>query len=79
MKLAEPVHRDPGLCGGQHAYIGTRATLRSVLASLADGDSVEQTLVIFPTLTAEQVRATIPFAAASMEEDQPLPELPRPA
>lgn len=76
MKLSELIHRDPAICGGQPVYVGTRVTLRTVLASLADGDTVEQILESFPTLTEEQVRATIAFAAASVEEDLPIPELP---
>jgi uncharacterized protein (DUF433 family) len=76
MKLHELVTRDPAICGGQPVFRGTRVTLRTVLASLADGDSVEDILRSFPTLTEEQVRAAIAFAAASVQEDLPLPELP---
>jgi uncharacterized protein (DUF433 family) len=46
-----------------------------VLASLADGDSVEEILQGFPTLDEESVRAVIAFAAASAREDLPLPEI----
>jgi uncharacterized protein (DUF433 family) len=38
---------------------------------------VDQILADFPTLTEENVRAVIAFAAASAEEDLPLPESPR--
>lgn len=48
-----------------------------ILASLADGDSPEDILKDFPTLTANDVRAVIAFAAASAEEDLPLHALPR--
>ena len=50
--------------------------LRTVLASLAEGDSIESILENFPTLTEEDVRAVIAFAAASAEEDLPVPEIP---
>ena len=76
MKLHEFIVRDPAVCGGQPVFRGTRVTLRTVLASLADGDTVEQIVASFPTLTCEQVRAAIAFAAASVQEDLPLPELP---
>jgi uncharacterized protein (DUF433 family) len=76
MKLDTLVHRDPHICGGEAVFRGTRVTLRTVLASLAEGDSVEQILRSFPTLTDEQVRAAIAFAAASAQEDLPLPPLP---
>src|SRR5579859_5346790 len=41
MTLHELTVRDPSICGGQPVFRGTRVTLRSVLASLADGDSIE--------------------------------------
>jgi len=47
-----------------------------VLASLAEGASVEEIVTDFPTVSAEQVRAVIPFAAASAEEDLPVPGIP---
>jgi uncharacterized protein (DUF433 family) len=56
--------RDPRICGGEPVIRGTRVTLRTVLASLAEGDSIESILEDFPTLTGEDVRAVIAFAAA---------------
>jgi uncharacterized protein (DUF433 family) len=64
------------ICGGEPVFKGTRVTLRTVLASLADGDSVEEILADFPSLKPEDVRAAIAFAAASAEEDLPIPEIP---
>jgi uncharacterized protein (DUF433 family) len=68
--------RDPRICGGEPVFKGTRVTLRTVLASLADGDSIEEILSDFPALKAEDVRAAIAFAAASAEEDLPIPAVP---
>jgi uncharacterized protein (DUF433 family) len=76
MKLEDVIHRDPAISGGEAIFRGTRVTLRTVLASLADGDSIEQILKSFPSLNEEQVRAVIAYAAASVQEDLPLPELP---
>jgi uncharacterized protein (DUF433 family) len=50
--------------------------LRTVLASLADGDTIEEVLTDFPRLRAEGIRAAIAFAAASAEEDLPVPAVP---
>ena len=58
-------------------FRGTRVTLRTVLASLAEGATVEEVLSDFPTLTREDVAAAIAFAAASAAEDLPTPEIPR--
>ena len=76
MTLPDFILRDAQVCGGEPVFRGTRVTLRTVLASLAEGDSVEQILGSFPTLSEQQVRAAIAFAAASAQEDLPLPELP---
>ena len=68
--------RDRQVCGGEPVFKGTRVLLRTVLASLAAGDSAEDILTDFPTLKSEDVRAAIAFAAASAEEDLPVPAAP---
>lgn len=70
--------RDPRVCGGQAVFKGTRVTLRTVLASMADGDSVETILQAFPSLTPDHVRAAIAYAAAAATEDLP-PQSPVPS
>jgi len=77
MEYRDRIVRDAKICGGEPTIKGTRVTLRTVLASLAEGDTVEDILKDFPTLSEDDVRAVIAFAAASAEEDLPVPELPR--
>ena len=57
-------------------FKGTRVTLRTALASLADSDPVDEILADFPSLKAEDVQAAIAFAAVCAEEDLPVPEVP---
>ena len=76
MDYQSHITRDPHICGGEPVLRGTRVSLRTVLASLADGDSPQQILQSFPTLTEEHVRAAIAFAASSAEEDLPTPPVP---
>jgi uncharacterized protein (DUF433 family) len=71
------IARDPNICGGEPVIKGTRVPLRTVLASLAEGDDIQTILKDFPTLTEDDVRAVIAFAAASAEEDLPVLEVPR--
>jgi uncharacterized protein (DUF433 family) len=59
----ERIIRDPGICGGEPVFKGTRVTLRTVLASLATGNSAEEILADFPSLKPEDIRAAIAFAA----------------
>lgn len=75
-EFGERIVRDRKICGGEPVFRGTRVTLKTVLASLAEGDAVEEILADFPTLTAEDIQAAIRFAAASAEEDLPAPALP---
>lgn len=76
-RYSDRIVRDRRICGGQAVIKGTRVTLRTVLASLADGDSVEDILKDFPSLKPEDIRAVIAFAAASAEEDLPSPAIPQ--
>jgi len=71
MDYSQYISRDPKICGGQPVIKGTRVTLRTVLASLAEGAEVSEILADFPSLTEEAVRAVIAFAATSAQEDLP--------
>ena len=73
------IERDAGVCGGQPVIRGTRVTLRTVLASLAEGASIEDIVRDFPSLKTDDVRAVIAYAAASVEEDLPVSANPVPA
>lgn len=70
------IQRDPKVAGGEAVIKGTRVTLRTVLASLAEGATTAEILEDFPTLTEDDVRAAIAFAAASAQEDLPVAEAP---
>lgn len=74
---AARIVRDKAICGGEPVFKGTRVTLRTVLASLAAGDSAQAILSDFPTLQPEDIQAAIAFAAASAEEDLPVPPVPQ--
>lgn len=68
--------RNPKICGGQWVIKGTRVLMRTLLASLAEGASVEDILADYPTVDREDIRAVIAFAAAAVEEDLPVAEIP---
>ena len=77
IRFEERIIRDPRICGGEPVFKGTRVTLRTVLASLAAGDSPEEILADFTTLKREDIQAAIAFAAASAEEYLPVPAIPQ--
>jgi uncharacterized protein (DUF433 family) len=81
MNYMAHIVRDPKICGGEPVIRGTRVPLRTVLASLAEGATSEEIIADFPTLSPEDVRAVIAFAAESARDDLPSPPIPtlRPA
>ena len=73
MSYQDHIVRDPGVCGGQPVIKGTRVLVRAILGYLAHGETTEAILREFPSLTEQDVRAVIAFAAASAGEDLPPP------
>ncbi|MDP9178975.1 MAG: DUF433 domain-containing protein [Gemmatimonadota bacterium] len=57
------LNSDPDIMSGECVFTGTRVTLRTIIASLAEGDSVEELLANFPSLKPEDIVAAIAFAA----------------
>lgn len=77
MTHEDRIVREAQVCGGEAVFRGTRVTLRTVLASLAAGDSAEEILADFPSLKIEDIQAAVEFAAASAAEDLPVPPTPQ--
>jgi len=76
MDISNFITRNPAICRGEPVFKGTRVPLRTILASLADGDDEADLLKSFPTLTHEHIRAAIAFAAAAAVDDMPYAESP---
>ena len=73
MTYDDRIVRDPAICAGQPVIRGTRVLVRVVLGYLAHGETTETILRDFPSLTFDDVRAVIAFAAAAAVEDLPAP------
>lgn len=76
MDYRQYIIRDLKICRGMPVIKGTRVTLRTILASLAEGASISEVLGDFPTLMEQDVRAAIAFAAATAEDDVPVLSVP---
>jgi len=65
---------DPEICHGKPCIKGTRVMVSVVLDYLKAGESTETILQQYPTLVADDVFATLAYAAwlAHEEEEQPL-------
>lgn len=70
------IERDPRVCGGAPIIKGTRVRVKIILDNLAEGHTPEQIVKSYPSLTVDDVRAVIAFAASSVIDDYffPMPE-----
>jgi len=56
----------PDICNGRPVIAGTRITVQTILEFLGAGDSIEEVLEEYPTLTAEDIYACIQYASKLM-------------
>ena len=61
---------DPAVCHGQACIAGTRIQVSVVLDNLAAGNSAEDILASYPSLTREAIQASLAFAAELARERQ---------
>ena len=62
--LLERISINPNICFGKPCIKGTRITVYDLLEYLAGGMSEPEILRDFPSLTTDDVRAALEFAAA---------------
>jgi uncharacterized protein (DUF433 family) len=58
---------DPGICNGLPTIEGTRITAQTVLEFLSAGDTLEDVLDEYPTLTREDVLACLDYSVRLMK------------
>ncbi len=61
--MSERITVQPDICNGKPVIRGTRITAQTVLEFLAAGDSVEDVLEEYPSLTREDVWACLDYAS----------------
>lgn len=59
---------DPNICHGQAYVKGTRIPVHQVVHMLANGDTVEELLAEYPSLSREDIMACLDYAAELAEE-----------
>ena len=62
------VHSDPEIMGGTPVFVGTRVPLQNLIDALEGGESVEDFLHAFPTVTRNQAIAVIEAGKLKMLE-----------
>jgi uncharacterized protein (DUF433 family) len=61
-----PVHSDPEILGGAVVFVGTRVPASALLDYLEGGDSLEDFLEDFPTVTRDQAIAALELAKQAL-------------
>jgi uncharacterized protein (DUF433 family) len=62
------IHSDPEIMGGTPVFVGTRVPLQNLIDSLEGGESVEDFLEAFTTVTRAQAIAVIEAGKLKMLE-----------
>ena len=66
--LFDRISIDPEICHGQACIKGTRIPVHQVVHMLANGDSVDDLLAEYPSLSRQDVMAALDYAAQLAEE-----------
>ncbi len=61
------VHSDPEILGGAPVFVGTRVPVKSLYDYLAAGDSLDEFLDSFPSVSREQAVAALELAREMTE------------
>jgi uncharacterized protein (DUF433 family) len=64
--MEERIVIDPAVCNGRPAVRGTRITVQTVLEFLGAGDSMEDVLEEYPSLSREDILACLRFSSQLM-------------
>ena len=65
-KHRKVVHSDPDILGGTPVFMGTRVPLQNLIDYLEAGDSLDDFLQSFPTVTREQAIAALELAREAL-------------
>ena len=64
--MSNRISIDPDVCNGRPVVRGTRIAVQTVLEFLAAGDSIEDVLEEYPSLTRADVQACLDYASRVM-------------
>ena len=68
--MKEPVnHSDPDIQGGMPVFVGTRVPVKNLFDYLEAGDSLDDFLKSFPSVTREQAVAALELAREALAPD----------
>lgn len=68
MRATDVVHSDPQIMSGTPVFVGTRVPVKNLIDYLEAGDSLDDFLRSFPTVTREQAVAALELAGSLLAE-----------
>lgn len=68
LETSSVIHCDPDILGGTPVFVGTRVPLQNLIDYLSAGDTLEEFLHSFPTVSREQATAALAEAAGALEQ-----------
>jgi len=66
LAVSSVVHSDPDILGGTPVFVGTRVPARTLIDYLGAGDTLDEFLDHFPTVTREQAIAALGIAQEAL-------------
>jgi uncharacterized protein (DUF433 family) len=66
---AQIIHSDPEIMGGEPVFVGTRVPVHNLFDYLEAGDSLDEFLEQFPSVSREQAVAALEIAFAAVVGD----------
>ncbi len=66
--MHERISIDPNICHGQACIKGMRIPVHQIIHMLANGDTTEELLKEYPSLTRDDILACLDYAASLAEE-----------
>jgi len=66
--MYERISVNPRICHGQACIKGTRIPVHQIIHMLANGDTIEDLLKEYPSITREDILSCLDYAASLAEE-----------
>jgi uncharacterized protein (DUF433 family) len=73
--MFERISINPNVCHGQACIKGTRIPVYLIVQMLANGDTIEELLEDYPSLTKEDILACLAYAGALAEDENILADV----
>lgn len=66
--MYERISIDPNVCHGQACIKGTRIPVHQIVLMLANGDTIDDLLKAYPTISMDDILACLEYAGTLAEE-----------